>query len=85
VLHGRGHCLHPGIRSPVSHGVASSIPLWLADLPGIRHWDAAEVGVAEASSVVTSAVTAVGESSAGEAFIAIRSGERSAGMSYHEP
>ena len=40
----------------------------------------AEVEFADGSSVVTSAVASVVESTAGEGFIAIRSGERSAGM-----
>ena len=51
--------------------------------PQIRHRDAVEVGTAEGSSVVTSAVTSavasVVKSTPGEAFIAIRSGERAAG------
>ena len=42
--------------------------------------DAAEVGVAGGSSVVTSAVASVVVLTLGEGFTAIRSGERSDGM-----
>ena len=44
------------------------------------HSDAVEVGVVGGSSVVTSAAPSAVKSTGGEAFIAIRSGERSAGM-----